>query len=316
MSSVPNLEMALLAVERACRITRDLQDDLPTDGSRTKADRTPVTVADYAAQAAVGLTLGGIFVGEESASGLESDPALAERALEAARLEWPELERSTFLDAIRLGEGATRPEGFWTLDPVDGTKGFLRREQYCVSLAWVEGGEPKLGVLGCPRLAAAPGQVAGEGALVWAERGAGARWSPLDRPSESTRFETPLPRARIRIAESAEAAHTDQTLGPSLLARAGLEGDAPVRVDSQVKYAIVARGDAEVFLRRPRSGYVEAIWDHAAGSLISSEAGCVVTDLSGRTLDFGHGRRLEQNDGMLVAPAELHERLLTALGED
>jgi 3'(2'), 5'-bisphosphate nucleotidase len=45
-----------------------------------------------------------------------------------------------------------RPDRYWTLDPIDGTKGFLRGDQYAIALALVEHGEVVLGVLGCPNL--------------------------------------------------------------------------------------------------------------------------------------------------------------------
>ena len=47
----------------------------------------------------------------------------------------------------------------------------------------------------------------------------------------------------------------------------------PLRLDSQAKYAVVARGDASIYLRLPHGGYRENVWDHAAGWLIVSEAG-------------------------------------------
>ena len=54
----------------------------------------------------------------------------------------------------------------------------------------------------------------------------------------------------------------------------------PVRIDSQAKYALVARGEADIYLRLPtRADYREKIWDHAAGALIVAEAGGVVTDI-------------------------------------
>ena len=89
---------------------------------------------------------------------------------------------------------------------------------------------------------------------------------------------------------------------------------APVQMDSQCKYALLARGDADVYLRLPsKRGYVERIWDHAAGMLIAQEAGCVVTDIRGKSLDFSRGRGLEANEGILGAPPELHARLLNAI---
>lgn len=41
---------------------------------------------------------------------------------------------------------------FWTLDPIDGTKGFLRGDQYAVCLALIDNGQVQVGVLGCPNL--------------------------------------------------------------------------------------------------------------------------------------------------------------------
>jgi 3'(2'), 5'-bisphosphate nucleotidase len=40
----------------------------------------------------------------------------------------------------------------WTLDPIDGTKGFLRGGQYAVCLALVVDAQVELGVIGCPNL--------------------------------------------------------------------------------------------------------------------------------------------------------------------
>ena len=55
------------------------------------------------------------------------------------------------LDNIDHGNGEPA-DLFWTLDPIDGTKGFLRGDQYAVALALIKEGKPVLGVLGCPNL--------------------------------------------------------------------------------------------------------------------------------------------------------------------
>jgi 3'(2'), 5'-bisphosphate nucleotidase len=56
------------------------------------------------------------------------------------------------LGLIDRGNGSGRSNRFWTCDPVDGTKGFLRGEQYAVCLALLVDGQVKVGVLGCPNL--------------------------------------------------------------------------------------------------------------------------------------------------------------------
>jgi 3'(2'), 5'-bisphosphate nucleotidase len=89
-----------------------------------------------------------------------------------------------------------------------------------------------------------------------------------------------------------------------------------VQLDSQAKYAVVARRQADAYLRMPtRPGYVERIWDHAAGWLIAREAGARVTDIRGAELDFGRGRGLEANTGVIAAEPALHARLLHAIAE-
>lgn len=317
MASTDRLNLALEAVRAACVVTRAVQDEvLRAGGALTKADRSPVTVADFAAQAVVGRRLGQRFVGEETVAALEADGRMRGRVLAAARSVDPDLGEGALLDAIRQGEAEPSRAGFWTLDPVDGTKGFIRGAQYCVSLAWVEDGAARIGVLGCPRLG--PAGVDGGGVLLWAAEGEGARQSGLEPGAPSTpvrarAWSVGLP---VRLAESAESAHTDHSLGPTLLRRAGLPAEPPLRLDSQVKYAVVARGDADVFLRRPKAGYREKIWDHAGGTRVAAEAGCAVSDFDGGPLRFGAGRELEPHRGILVAPPDLHARLLEAFEAD
>jgi 3'(2'), 5'-bisphosphate nucleotidase len=85
-------------------------------------------------------------------------------------------------------------------------------------------------------------------------------------------------------------------------------------MDSQAKYAAVARGEADIYLRLPtRSDYREKIWDHAAGALIVSEAGGVVSDVSGRPLEFTHGRELAANRGVIVTNGRLHHGVIEGL---
>jgi 3'(2'), 5'-bisphosphate nucleotidase len=85
-------------------------------------------------------------------------------------------------------------------------------------------------------------------------------------------------------------------------------------MDSQAKYGIVARGDAEIYLRMPtRADYREKIWDHAAGALIVEEAGGTVTDILGRPLDFHQGRELSGNRGVVVTNGRSHTLVLETL---
>lgn len=87
----------------------------------------------------------------------------------------------------------------------------------------------------------------------------------------------------------------------------------PLRMDSQVKYGLLSRGDASIFMRFPPAAYREKIWDHCAGFVIVEEAGGRVTDAGGARLDFSKGRWLELDRGIVAAPPGVHAALLRAV---
>jgi 3'(2'), 5'-bisphosphate nucleotidase len=89
----------------------------------------------------------------------------------------------------------------------------------------------------------------------------------------------------------------------------------PFRIDSQCKYAAIARGDSSIYLRMPtRADYEEKIWDHAAGWMVVTEAGGRVSDVAGRPLDFSIGRTLRNNKGVVATNGKLHDRVVAAVG--
>ncbi len=320
----PRLLAARRAVLSASRVTRAVQADLQTSGVITKDDRSPVTVADYAAQAVVAHVLqqdlGSVrLVGEERADALRlpENSGLLQRTVKQAQRVWPGAEAESLMRAIDVGAAEPDPEGFWTLDPVDGTKGFLRNQHYAVSLAYIEAGVPVLAALACPNFEVDINYALdrpGRGVLCLAARGQGAWQSALHDGAVMHRMPVASRRQDlVRTCESVEAGHSNHDAHAKILRQAGLSASA-VRLDSQAKYAVVARDQADVYLRLPsHRGYVEKIWDHAAGELVAQEAGLVVSDFKGRALDYSHGRRLEKNRGIIVAAAHHHSRLIDAI---
>lgn len=310
-------ETACAIVAEVCALSRRVQDGIAAAGEAlTKGDRSPVTVADLAVQVVVSRRLAAAFpadplLAEEDAAALAGHEGTAARVLEEAGRHLRGLDLGSMRAALDRGShsGGGR---YWVLDPIDGTKGFLRGEQYAVALALVEGGGVQVGVLGCPnlRLALAGG---GVGWLASAVRGGGARLHALaggaEAPARVDGIDDP---ARAVLCESVEAAHAAHSLQGAIAARLGIVA-APCRIDSQCKYAVVAAGEASIYLRLPRdASYREKVWDHAAGSLVVEEAGGRVSDLEGRPLDFGGGRLLGSGRGIVCTNGALHERVLTA----
>lgn len=329
MSHDIHLSAALGAVRDACRVARAIQQDLAQVREITKDDRSPVTVADFSVQAIVAMAIHSIdqemrIVGEEHAGELRRDEhaAVLDAVVAAVHTYRPDVSADEVLDAIDTGNHDPDGSGdaYWALDPIDGTKGFLRGQQYAIALARIENGRVVLGVMGCPNLPADSSQPLDKpdahGTIYGAVHQGGAWELPADDPSAQP---NPIAAATepigegLRICESVEKAHSKRSDAARIAETFG--GPArPVRLDSQCKYAVVARGQADAYLRMPTSKtYVEKIWDHAAGSIIATEAGAVVTDINGAALDFTHGRQLETNRGVVCAVPHVHGRIIEAI---
>ncbi|NNM00362.1 MAG: 3'(2'),5'-bisphosphate nucleotidase, partial [Gammaproteobacteria bacterium] len=249
----------------------------------------------------------------------DGDGALLEAVTAACRTVWPEASPEAVLAAIDRGDHDATANAYWTLDPVDGTKGFLRGGQYAVSLAYIDGGQVTLGVLGCPNLSADFEQSFdtpdSAGQVYSAVLGRGAFRVPADRPASEPERVTAAggDAGAIRVCESVESGHSRQDMTRDVVAALGGAG-APARLDSQCNYAVVARGQADAYLRLPtRKGYQEKIWDHAAGKLVAEEAGAVVSDISGAPLDFSRGATLSGNRGVVCATPAWHGRIIDAI---
>ena len=317
-------QIAVEAVRRAMTVCRRVQFAI-TDEVLEKDDKSPVTIADFASQAMICRELDLAFpndpiIGEEDSAGLRTpeQKLFLERIREELAGVGLLAGTEDICGWIDRGCAQGTHDRFWTLDPIDGTKGFLRGEQYAISLALLIEGKIQVGVLGCPNLAPDGGQVSREeassGALFYAVRGGGA-WvvSPdaLNHP-KPIRVRDVRDASKARVCESVESGHTSQSRSQQMAEILGITAP-PLRLDSQAKYATVARGEAEIYLRLPsRKGYQEKIWDHAGGVFLVLEAGGQVTDVHGRELDFTHGDQLKMNQGVIVTNGLLHEAVLAA----
>jgi 3'(2'), 5'-bisphosphate nucleotidase len=92
--------------------------------------------------------------------------------------------------------------------------------------------------------------------------------------------------------------------------------DAPLeRIDSMEKYARIAAGDAELYLRLPniKSTRPHNSWDHAAGAALLAASGGMATDIDGSPLDFSSGPTMARTRGMIVSNGHIHDRVLAGV---
>ena len=312
------LRDVLRAVDQSAQLSLRIQQHTPR--RHQKRDATPLTVADLAVQAVVAHALERAFPGEpliaeEDASALSGDagPELIEQTLQFVRSLLPALTRAELERLLNTGAGSPA-ERFWTLDPIDGTEGFLRGGHYVVSLALIEDYRPTVAILGCPTLDCAGWVGHARGLVMVARRECGTWASPMGTAEfEPVRVSDIRSLHDARILRSFAESHINADLTRELTRAAGIE-HPPILMDSQAKHVTIAAGHADLLVRIPsRVDYREYIWDHAAGALAIEEAGGRLTDLDGHSLDFHTGRRFQRNRGIVAANQHLHPLALDVI---
>jgi 3'(2'), 5'-bisphosphate nucleotidase len=314
--------IALRIVREGMRLARSLEGHVAPS---FKSDASPLTIADLAVQAVAAAHLGAAcphdpLVAEEEVAAVRAGAVFTNHVLEIVRRVLPD---ATAEDLIRWVDRGAEPPGrrFWTLDPIDGTKGFLQNRQYAIVIALIVEGKVQVGVIGCPHLSLdlagdtiSTSATAATGGVALAVRGGGAWWAASDcgtwrRLTVSTRRE---PR-HARVVQSFEPSHGHPRRLVRILHALGHDL-TPVLMDSQAKHVTIAAGVNDLLLRLPPDErFHDAIWDQAAGSLLIEEAGGLVTDLAGQPLDFTCGRRLLGNSGVVASNGTLHPAALAAV---
>ena len=318
------LEVAQTAGRLATIICRTVLDEAPADpSSMAKGDDSPVTVADYGSQAVILKAVADAFpehgvIAEEGSEHLRLNSGGA-GAAQITRLVGDALGQEVGFEQVCDWidhQGDSDHEFTWCIDPIDGTKGFLRRQQYAIAIGIMRLGEPWAGVMVCPNLPVDLDKPDGQrGVMYVAGSGEGCLRVPIDGgDSEMVTVSAEGDPAKWRVLGSVESAHGDPKLVTAAMESIGIHGGF-VRYDSQAKYGIVAQGGAEVYVRpRSKPDYRENIWDHAAGAIVVLEAGGHITDLDGKRLDFSLGHKMTEKRGVLVTSNyAVHDAMLEGL---
>ncbi|XP_059438859.1 putative PAP-specific phosphatase, mitochondrial [Corylus avellana] len=346
------LEAAVDVVERACHLCVDVKSSLFSTDDRIveKNDQTPVTVADFGVQALVSLELGKLFpsiplVAEEDSSFLRSnnlEDSVVSAVNDKAGVEDKPWARDDVLKAIDRGAKeaflfGTKPATYWVLDPIDGTKGFLKGSEalYVVGLALVVEGELVLGIMGCPNwrndfsnefISEVPKKenLSRSGIIMVAHIGCGTWTKRLSYtldcwtrcfvdgcrlvhvahfcvPDSQTWESLPLS-ATVSATTNADSIEDNQVLL------------SPTCCGSLCKYLMVASGRASAFILLAKAQRTVKAWDHAVGMICVHESGGKVTDWKGSQVDLAadiDGRRIIfPSGGVLVTNGSLHDQIL------
>ncbi|MDW3206981.1 MAG: 3'(2'),5'-bisphosphate nucleotidase CysQ [Alphaproteobacteria bacterium] len=245
MTLISDPAQLLPAIEKAARDAgaRIMQIYATDFEARTKDDASPVTEADEAAEALILPML----------KALTPDiPIVAEEAAAAG-------------DVPDVGDGP-----FWLVDPLDGTKEFLKRNgEFTVNIALIQDREPLVGVVFLPAKGVMYSGIRGEGAWRTLEDGARSAIAVRQPPEEGL---TVIGSRSHGDPAEMEAFLKGRTVAETLSA------------GSSLKFCLVAEGKADVY---PRLGRTME-WDVAAGHAVLAAAGGIVTLTDGTP--FGYAK--------------------------
>jgi 3'(2'), 5'-bisphosphate nucleotidase len=246
-------KVILPLIYEICRIAERIQRELKESDVVIKPDLSVVTVCDFVCQALINKALNKAFpkdalVGEEDALFLEKNPRIKERVVEEVRKIHREVGEKEILEWISLGKDEGGKSGrFWTIDPIDGTKGFVSKEHYVVAIALIEEGKVVVGALGCPTLVAHDKK----GILLLATSDEKSHFYALNTEREFFP-EPPKKREVIYCEQKLNSKSHSHSKAFAIAERLDARPET-FRLDSQCKYALVALGEATIYLRVPKS---------------------------------------------------------------
>ncbi|KAI0846029.1 carbohydrate phosphatase [Daldinia vernicosa] len=338
------LRVAIAAIQSAAKLSQAVIS-VEDKGVIEKDDLSPVTVADFAIQALLTATIHHAFphdkfVGEESAADLRANPVLLDRVWRLLRrleddqakslCKLPETpdQMCEMIDWCGFGEpGGPQAGRVWVFDPIDGTKTFVRGEAYAINVALLQGSSQVLSVVGCPTISAnavAPitntsVDPTGRGCIVFAVKGHGTYTRALIASS--------LDEAQVRRIEPHTEAESSQALRPVscynmldsgvddvhqlIMDKLNIENRGCDLLAWVLRWVALGIGLANmtiwIYKQRSRTG---KIWDHAGAMLLFEEVGGKITDIDGKPIDLGVGRKMSANHGFVAAPKALHATVL------
>lgn len=191
-------------------------------------------------------------------------------------------------------------ERVWVVDPIDGTRGFARKNgEFSVMVGLLDRGEIALGIVQQPAT----------GRWTFATRGGGC-WKRDGNGTEAERCQV---RTVRDLREATLTQSRSREPGKQSKWAAAIQ---PARIvesySAGIKLALVARGEADLYLNT-----YEAFsdWDICAGHILVTEAGGKVTGTGGETIVYG-AANWKQTSGLLATNGLLHEAALKVIREN
>ena len=286
------LNLAIDTVRMAIKITEWFSDI--GFKSFQKQDNSPVTLADYASQ---------FFITEQIVQLFPEDQIIAEETDEI-KLTPNEIGiiKSCYDDLnikfdLEINQSNVKSDRQWTVDPIDGTKGFQKKLSYAVGIGLMNKSEPQVCVIGVPKF---KNDVT---AIFIAEKQRGSKVSYGGKEFSSINVSK-----QDDLSESlmCHSLHYDEPWVKKFASEANISRF--IQMDSMAKFCLVANGSADLYIK-PLNKERSFSWDFLPGTLLVSEAGGTVSDLLGNPLKFAAEKTIVSAPGLIASNSLIHDNV-------
>jgi 3'(2'), 5'-bisphosphate nucleotidase len=268
-----------------------------------KEDDSPVTIADYASQ---------IYIINKILEQFPEDQIIAEEEDNSFIDNKVKRLISSCYESLNIGENINIEKTLfvkdnkktprqWTVDPIDGTKGFQKGLSYAVGIGFMINSDPKMCAIAVPNY-----KKFGK-AIFIAEKDNGSRFAI--NTSEFKKIKVSH-QSQLKQAKLCHSLHYDEPWVMDFASRAGIANF--IQIDSMAKFCMIADGTADLYVK-PMNKSRSFVWDFLPGILLVQEAGGIVTDLRGNKIEFINDKCIISAPGLIASNSIIYDDIITKL---
>ncbi|MCJ7649869.1 MAG: hypothetical protein MUP85_14755 [Candidatus Lokiarchaeota archaeon] len=294
------LKLAIEIVNTASKITEWFRE--VGFQSYQKEDDSPVTIADYATQIYIINKIMEQFpddqiIAEEDDSSFIDD--IAKRSINSC------YEALNIEGNINIEKSLMKKDKYskrqWTVDPIDGTKGYQEGLSYAIGIGLMINSDPKICAIAVPNY-----KKFGK-AIFISEKDKGSKFATNTSEFKPIKVSH---QSHLKQAKMCHSLHYDEPWVMEFAKRAEITNF--IQIDSMAKFCMIADGTADLYVK-PMNKSRSFAWDFLPGILLVQEAGGTVTDLRGSKIEFNNDKCIVSTPGLIASNSIIHNDIIAKL---
>ena len=294
------LSLAIKLVKKASKITEWFRKEEIL--SFKKEDESPVTLADFASQIFIISKIKELFPKDQIIAEEDSGAFINLKVEDIIKKCYNSLNlvfEDDFKETLNYRGSISKRQ--WTIDPIDGTKGFQKHLAYAIGIGFMVQSEPTVCAISVPNYNER------NLTIFSAEKNYGAK------VSYGAQNFNPIKVSENKIIKNFRMCHSLHYDKPWVMNFARSLGITSfVQMDSMAKFCMIADSTADLYIK-PLNIKRSFTWDFLPGDLLVKEAGGTITDLNGNSIKYLNEKCIVTAPGLIASNGALHKDLLNAL---